>query len=157
MIVTEKFSLTEKEYFNILLTLYIKRRWWMFLWVWLLTVLVIFTQSNLLTFIMILLSFLLPFVVTYQFWKYAKSSKNKLFLMERRYEINNKELNAYMADGSKSTVKIENFYKIKKTSKYYLMYLAKGQFIIVPVDSFKSSGDKNRFEKEIVLVINNKI
>lgn len=71
-------------------------------------------------------------------------------MLERHYEIEPDIINAFLEDGTIQPLKTEHFIKVFKTSEYYLLYIAKAQFIYIPVDSFSNSTDKQWFEDEII-------
>ncbi len=85
-----------------------------------------------------------------QYRRYAYSKENKVFLLGRYYEIDSDMITGIMEDGTSQPLKTEHFIKIIKTSKYYLLYIAKSQFIYLPVDAFSNNTDIEWFENEII-------
>ena len=149
MILTDKITLTSKELFKILNTSYIKRRWWLVAWLWVMIVLLLLLkQGDSFGYFIIVALVLLQIVMEYQFWRFA--SDNKPFLRERRYEIDSDKIVVIFEDGSSTSIETRYFYKVEKTSKYYLLYTSKIDFFYFPVYSFKSTEDREWFEREIV-------
>lgn len=70
--------------------------------------------------------------------------------MSRYYEINTDQIVELMEDGTSSTIKTERFIKVMKTARYYLLYVARNEYIYLPVSAFESSFDLEWFEDEIV-------
>jgi hypothetical protein len=151
MITTGPIKLTSKKLFEITLTTYLKRKWWLFAWIWVLAIILVL-NNNKDSFDIFLIFFLVlfPIVLVIQFWRYAYSKQNKIFLLERYYEIETDTITGKMEDGTTQPIKIEHFIKVISSSKYYLLYIAKAQFIYVPFNSFKNITEKKWFEDEIV-------
>lgn len=151
MITTAPIKLTSKKLFEITLITYLKRKWWLFVWIWgLAIILLLNTNKDPLDIFLIFFLVLFPIVLVIQFWRYAYSKQNKLFMLERYYEIETDLITGKMGDGTSQPIKIEHFIKVISSSKYYLMYIAKAQFIYVPYDSFKNLTDKKWFDDEII-------
>ncbi len=151
MITTNNIKLTSKKIFEILMMTYLKRRWWLFAWIWGLAIIILLKDNKeSLDVFLIIFTIVFPFVLVIQYWRFAYSNQNKLFLLGRYYEIENDIITGIMEDGTSQPIKTEHFIKVITSSKYYLMYIAKSQFIYVPFESFKNSSDKDWFENEII-------
>jgi len=98
-------------------------------------------------------AFFYPIILLFQFWRYANSKENKLFLVERFFEISEDDITGILQDGSESKVKMENIIKVVTLSKYYLLYISTSQFIFIPKDSFMNHEDEDWFTN----IINKKI
>jgi len=70
--------------------------------------------------------------------------------MPRHYEIDSDQVIELMEDGTSSTIKTERFIKVMKTSRYYLLYVARNEYIYLPFDAFESFTDREWFEETIV-------
>lgn len=151
MITTHPIKLTSKKLFEITITTYLKRKWWLFVWIWGLAI-ILLLDSNKDSFEIFLFLFCITFtfLLVVQFWRNAYSKQNKLFLLGRYYEIETDRITGIMEDETSQPIKIEHFIKVIKSSKYYLMYIAQAQFIYVPFDSFKTPADKEWFDDEII-------
>jgi len=154
MITTEKRQLTSIEYFKLIMTIYIKKRWWLYIWIWAMGLffLCLEKRGSFENFFLYF-SIVFPLLFLFQNWRYAHSKDNKIFLLERYYQIDNEKIVGYLSDGSESLMKLENFNRIAQTKKYYILYLSKNQFIYFDKDSFKSEHDKIWFENEILMNI----
>ena len=151
MITTARIKLTSKKLFEILISTYLKKRWWLLAWIWaLIVILLLDTNKDTMELFLILFLILFQALLVIQFLRYAYSKENKVFLLERYYEIDNNMITGIMEDGTSQPIKTEHFIKVIQTSKYYLLYIAKSQFIYLPVDSFLNPNDKEWFENEII-------
>lgn len=154
MITTKNFQLTPKEFFLTLIKVYLKKRWWYFPLIW--TFAVIFSLNDgvdSFAQFYVLFSIIYPIVLLYKYWAYANSKDNKIFLIERYFDIYEDRLVGFLSDGTENTIKTEHFIKLIDLENMYLLYIAKTQFIFIPKDSFKKEQDKEWFEKNIVAKI----
>lgn len=156
MIKTQDIKLTANEFFRLILSIYLKKKWWLLVWVWILIIILLLGGSIGLIEIF-LLAFILLFqiIIVGQYWFYAHSKDNRIYLMARYYEINADQVVEMMADGTSSTIKTERFIKLAKTNSYYLLYVARNEYIYLPVGAFQSLADREWFENEIVNRIKN--
>ena len=154
MITTKKIKLTSKEYFRILITRYVKRRWWLFAWILGLAIIMwLMGDFGEFEYFFTGMAVVYPILLVWQLWRYANSKDNKLFLLERYYEIEKEKINGIIDDDTSSPIKIEHFIKFDFIRNTYLLFIAKNQFIYIPVDSFQSENDLNWFTKEILTQI----
>ena len=151
MIKTQDIKLTANEFFRLILSIYLKKRWWLVAWIWILIVILLLGGSVGLIEIS-LLAFILLFqvIIVWQYWFYAHSKDNRIYLMARHYDIDSDQVVELMEDGTSSTIKTERFIKVMKTPRYYLLYVARNEYIYLPVCSFQSLADREWFENEIV-------
>jgi hypothetical protein len=149
MIVTEQIKLTSKELFSILITAYLKKRWWLVAWIWVMIILLLLRENNdsFGYYIAAALLFL-QVIMIFQNWMDANNSIT--FLQERHYEIDSDKIVGITIDGSSTSFEVRHFLSVIKTSKYYLLYISKVDFLYFPTYSFKSIEDKEWFEREIV-------
>ncbi|MGV1011859.1 MAG: YcxB family protein [Flavobacterium sp.] len=91
-----------------------------------------------------------PISLVLRFWMYANSKDNKLFLLERYFDIYEDKLVGILNDGTDSTIKIDHFIRILELQNIYLLYVSKYQFIFITKDSFKTKEDRTWFEQKIV-------
>ena len=151
MIKTKKFSLTNHDYFKIIITIYFKRRWWiisLMLFIGLLFLLK--KDKDSLEYFLIFLGFIYPILILIQFWRFAISKENKIFLAERFFEISKDSLTGKLNDGSEDVIKKENFIRTLELKKYYLLYISKSQFIFIPKEVFMDQKDKDWFIREYI-------
>lgn len=151
MIRTRNIELTSDEFFYLLLTIYLKKRWWVLAWVWIMIFILLFSANMGYTeFMLILLIILFHIILVAQYWFYAHSKDNQIYLLPRYYEINAEQVVEHMGDGTSSTIKNERFIRMMKTGKYYLLFVAKNEYIYLPVTAFESPEDQEWFENEVV-------
>lgn len=150
MIVTEKIKLSSKELFQIYIASYLKKRWWMFAWIWLTIAILLFRESNA-SFDYFIITALLAIqvAIVFQYWGYAKSTD----LQERYYEIDPDKIVGITEGGTKILVENRLFISVLKVRKYYLLYTTRVEFIVLPISSFKSLEDKTWFEKVVIAKI----
>ena len=152
MIETSRFSLTKKDFFQLLLHRYLKKRWWLLLWIIVLAILVNIMEDDFDSFTL----FITVFAVIYPlllFWKlsqYTNSKDNKLFYLERYAHISTEEIVVFLDDDTSSTMKLGHFIKTERIKNYHLLFLAKDNFIFIPEVAFKTNQDKIWFENEIL-------
>jgi len=151
MIKTQEIQITANEFFQLIFSIYLKKRWWLLAWIWILVIILLLGGSLSLIEIS-LLAFILLFqvIIIGQYWFYAHSKDNGIYLMARHYEIGSGQVVELMEDGTSSTVKTERFIKVMKTSRYYLLYVARNEYIYLPVSAFANTSDREWFENEIV-------
>jgi hypothetical protein len=151
MITTKKVKLTPKELFSILILRYIKKRWWLFVWIWVLAIILgLKQQHDYFDTFFIVFAIIYPILLIIQFWRYVVSKDNKLLLLERYYEIDSEKINGIIDKDTYSPIKLEHFIKADLIKKVYLLYIAKNQFIYIPIDSFENDSDREWFENEII-------
>ncbi len=154
MITTKRVKLTAKEYFIILLTRYIKSKWWLIAWIWSLAIIMwLMGDYGEFKYFFTGMALAYPILLVWQFWRYANSKDNKLFLIERYYEIEKGKINGVIDDDTSSPINMEHFIKVDFINNAYLLFLAKDQFIYIPIDAFQSENDLNWFKNEILTQI----
>lgn len=147
MIATEKIVLTNKDLFNILVKNYLRKRWWMFAWIWVMIVLLLLRENNdSISYFIVVALILLQFLLIYQYWGYANSNENN----ERYFEIQPDKIVGITADGASTIIETSQFRSVVQTSKYFLLYTSKTEFIYLPINCFKTNEDLKWFESEIV-------
>ncbi len=151
MIQTRKIELTSDEFFYLLLAIYLKKRWWMLAWVWI-SVFILLFLANISSLEYLLIAFIILFQagLVVQYWIYAHSRENRIYLLSRYFEIDPDQVVEHMEDGTSSTIKVERFVKVMKTGKFYLLFLARNEYVYLPVTAFESTSDLEWFESVIV-------
>jgi len=151
MIKTQKIKITANEFFRLILSIYLKKRWWLLAWIWILVIILLLVGSiGLIEIILLTLILLFQLVIIAQYWFYAHSKDNRIYLLSRYYEIDTDRIVETMEDGTSSIVKNERFIKVMKTSNHYLLYVARNEYIYLPISAFRSLADREWFEEEIV-------
>jgi len=157
MIATDEYQLTSKNFYRIIMTIYLRKKWWALGILGLFILLIAFHRERDSTEILII--FMITGILIgrmSELWTYAYSKDNKIFLIERHFEIYEDKIVETLNEGTKNLTKIEQFIKVIQTKKFYLLYFAKEQYIIIAKDSFKRKQDKDWFEREIFIKIENK-
>jgi hypothetical protein len=151
MIKTKEIKITANEFFRLILSIYLKKRWWLVAWIWILIVILLLSrQIGLVEIILLALILLFQVVIIGQYWFYAHSKDNRIYLLSRYYEIDTDRIVETMEDGTSSTIKTERFINVLKTSGYYLLYVARNEYIYLPVGAFQSLADREWFENVIL-------
>ena len=151
MITTDKIQLTSKDFFKIILTISFRKKWWGFVFFGILAMVLVFQEDRYsLKEFLIIFAILFPVVFVIKHWIYSYSKDNRIFLLERHFEIYEDKIVEILNDGTNSLIKNDHFIKVIRTKKFYLLYFAKEQFIFIAKDSFKSEKDKEWFEREIL-------
>jgi hypothetical protein len=151
MIKTKKIQLTTNTLFSTLLNVYFKKRWWLIIWILIIGVLFSTSKSRGSTEIFIIFfSFAYPFLIAFQYWRFSNSKDNKVFFLEREFEVFQDRIIATLSDGTSSTIMIKHFIKVIELKNSYLLYSSKTQFMYIPKNAFQSETDKIWFEQEII-------
>lgn len=120
-------------------------------WIWILIIILLFSGNiGFVEIILLALIVLFQLVIIAQYWFYAHSKDNRIYLLSRYYEIDTDRIVETMEDGTSSIIKNERFIKVMKTTNYYLLYVARNEYVYLPVSSFESLDDREWFEVEIV-------
>lgn len=154
MITTNKIQLTTTSYFKTIMKIFIKKWLWFIVVSWSLAVFIsLKEEKNSFLNIYIIFALLYPFIVVIQYWIYAHSKDNRIFLLERYFEIYEDKVVGFLIDGTENTVKNEHFIRVVELSNNYLLYISKNQYLLFPKDCFKSDADMAWFEEKIILNI----
>jgi hypothetical protein len=150
MITTKQEHLTKKEFFRLLIDLYLKKRWWFLVFIFLMALVQFSVQekSQGINFF-IIFALLYPLLLLYQYYRYAYSDKNENILRVRHHIITEDTIKTYVNDGSMSELKLSTFIKAEKIKQYYLLYLSKNQYLIIKEKEFASAYDRELFENKV--------
>lgn len=151
MIKTQSIKITANEFFRLIISIYLKKRWWLLAWIWILIIILLLSgHIGFIEITLLALILLFQVIIIGQYWFYAHSKDNRLYLLARYYEIGSDQVVEMMEDGTTSTIRNERFIKVMKTTRYYLLYVARNEYIYLPVSAFESLADQEWFEDEIV-------
>jgi|GEM_PF-5270360 len=160
LIETNAHKLTKQEMFKLALYDNIKAYKWFFIIIGIITVYAL-TQyhkdgpSRFMTYF----GFIYPIFYVYFIYQTLSSKSNRIFYKQRTLTFNESKIEAILGgeDVLDSTIKSEYPYDmiIKKDrfKDYWLLYIAKGQYIPVPQSSFKNEQDLSAF----IELINKKV
>jgi hypothetical protein len=151
MIKTQEIKIAANEFFRLILSIYLKKRWWLLAWIWILIIILLFSgRIGFIEITLLALIVLFQIIIIGQYWFYAHSKDNRLYLLAKYYEIDKAQIIEVMEDGTSSTIRTERFIKVMKTNRYYLLYVARNEYIYLPISAFESLVDREWFEEEIV-------
>jgi energy-coupling factor transporter transmembrane protein EcfT len=157
MIRTKKIELTADSFFYILLTIYFKRRWLILIWIWLMIFALLFSANiRSIEYLLILFLLLSQVILVVQYWLYAHSKDNRIYLLPRYFEIDDHQIVEWLDDGTSSTIKLERFVKVMKTGNCYLLFIAKNEYVYLPFSAFENEANKEWFETDVIRKINEK-
>lgn len=157
MIKTKKFHLTKKEYFSFIIRILLKKRWWLYAFILLLSVAILFKdKKNSSDIFMIVFGFLFPLITFFKYWLFINSKENEIIYKERQHEVFTDKIVSRMGEISESTIDIENFIKVFELKDLYLLYISKGQCLYFPKRIFETLEDENWFRNQVFLKIKNK-
>ncbi len=147
MVITNSVKIEKSKFFKILLVRYLKTRWPLYGSVILIATLVSQKESFDGGDEFFLILFLLyPILIVIQYWRWVNSSENKIFLTERKYEIDENKITGITDENNYSIIEKEHFIKSDIVLNTYLLYISKTQFLYFPFDAFKSIEDQKWFE-----------
>lgn len=157
MIKTKKFQLTKKEYFSFIIRILLKKRWWIFAFMWLFSFGILFSDKRdyFVNSIMVF-GFIYPLLTIFTYWRFANSKENKIFFREVQHEIFIDKIVSNLGGLSESTIDVQNFIKVFQLNDLYLLYISKGQCLYLPKRIFETSEDENWFKNEVFLKVKNR-
>jgi hypothetical protein len=156
MIQTNEFEITKSEYFKIALQHFLRSHWWLYAVCIVIALLEIrsFNTTPISKFFVIF-AVIYPLFTAYLVYNSAYSKRNK-FVLSRRYLIFTAEkISAIFGSDSflntqiTSEIPMHSVFKTVNLRNYWLLYITKGSFAIVPKSSFKSPSDLEQFEEII--------
>lgn len=151
MIKTKEIRLTGNEFFYLLLSTYIKKRWWLLVWIWaMILILLVGSTMSYIEYLVSIFLILLQIIQILQYWFYANASDNRIYLLPRYFAIDNEQITEYMNDGTSSIIKIDRIIRVMQVRKSYLLFVARNEYIYLPFDAFESPEDLEWFENEVI-------
>jgi len=140
---TQHFKLQPNTYFKIMATARLQRNWWMYLgyFTFALFFLKDFHQSDLTSF-MVIFGFAYPPLIFGYLYYWAQSQRNQAFFMERKMIFDKDKITSIDQDGAHNIFFWKHVFKVLAGPNYWLLYVAKGQFIYLPKDAFHNEADK---------------
>jgi len=150
MIETKVFKQTQKEYFNIILKVQFKRRWWI------IALLILFSAYNFFKIeeesakiVWVLFPIVYIIALYFQNRWFAYSKKNAIFFNERKLFFDENMMRFEIENKTTSEVLYSNIIEIKQLENCWMLYIAKHQFIHVPKNIFYKEEDFERFKEYI--------
>ncbi|KOS05846.1 hypothetical protein AM493_07190 [Flavobacterium akiainvivens] len=149
MVTTKQFSLTPNNLLKALLSIYLKKRWWLLVLVWIWAAIVSSPDVQGGT-PLIVIAVLYPVLIVYRIWRFANDKENAILYAARYYEMTESEITGYINDGSESRTILHTVIKYIELKHCYMLYVSKTQFIYIPKDCFGTLQDKLWFENKIL-------
>lgn len=150
MIKTKTFSLHPNQYFKIVLSNRLKRSWFIYLVMILgATALLNLENRDKLIHFLIILGYLYPVYTLVYLYFWSRSRDNKTFFTERSIEFDEDKFIIRSTDGGMAEIPYSSIIRVAERKKYYLLYLAKSQFLYVPFDVFLNGEDFEGFIQKV--------
>ncbi|MDX5419008.1 MAG: YcxB family protein [Hymenobacteraceae bacterium] len=148
MIQTSTYNLSPKTYFKILVENRLRRFWWLYL------LIIVFSLSSLdrfgndsfITAYIIVSAVYLPGLIIYlYFW--AVSPKNKNLFIPRFLTLDETMMTSSSEGNFHSEIPLKLILKAVERKSYWLLYIAKSQFLYIPKAVFTSPEDLATFKR----------
>ncbi|MGE5581533.1 MAG: YcxB family protein [Bacillota bacterium] len=146
VIKTAKFRFPKSLYFIILFKSAFLRSWWIVALLFSMAVYQGVKGLNSTAFLLGMLPLIFLLYLGGRCWIHASSKRNALFYKERSFEIDEEFLTSKFEDGTVNKIRIDSVARVIKKGGYYRLFLNKKQFIYIPLNAFRTSGDINRFD-----------
>jgi hypothetical protein len=157
MIKTKKFQLTKKEYLSFIIRILLKKKWWLYAFMLMLSVTILFKDNKDSSDIFVIIfGFIYPLLTLFQYWRFANSKENEIFFSETQHEIFTDKIISHSGETSESTYGIQNFIKAFDLKDLYLLYISKSQSLFFPKRIFETREDENWFRNEVFLKVKNR-
>lgn len=158
MIQTSEYALTKKEYLKVQFLTIINLYQWSYITmiVGALLLIPLFERSHLAAFLVLYVPFYFIFT-TYQVISYAGAKENQNIYRTKQLTIQSDKIISYSGKDSVFNTPTTNEYafdqivKAKQVSGFWLLFLEKNYFLIIPQYIFQSIEDREAFEKLIRL------
>ena len=154
MIQTNEFEITQNEYFRILLYHHLRSYWWLYLAFIVSALFHLSTfYTRLISKFLVIFGFIYPLILVLIIFNSAYSKRNKFVLSRRYLIIIPEKISAIFGSDSifdtkiTSEIPLHSVYKTVNLRGYWLLYITRGAFAIVPKSSFKSHADLEKFEE----------
>ena len=158
MIQTKEFALTKKDYIKVLSLQRLKRSWWFF--AILIIVSIISKQDPIKNGIpsfevLYIFFYLLIIFISIIVWVYSKSNKNLYKPMQLTFGPEKLTIltgqSSVFTTPTTSEIAYDTITKKQEFINYYLLYVSKSAFLIIPQHVFKTEEDKEAFRKLLSL------
>lgn len=149
-ITTHPYQLEKKRYFNLLVTLFLKRRWYFIAIIAGITLYHIpkFSEDGFARFFVFFGIIYLPLNI-YRLYRWAYSKANANYFVESVLTADNSFLYFKDVADNENKISVATFIKMTQTKNEYLLYLSQNNFSYIPKSAFKSEEDRAFFEKVI--------
>lgn len=149
---TRPFSQDKKTYFSIVLNTAIKKRWWMYLLVILVSLgnlYYYFVAARPSSLIWAIVGFGYILFIYIHLYLFAHNKDKEDFLSEKQLFFNDDAMRLEESSGGFGEIPYSRITKVLDNKKFWMLYISKNQFIYVPKDIFYSETDFERFRQLI--------
>ncbi|WP_299678660.1 YcxB family protein [uncultured Dokdonia sp.] len=146
-ITTHPYRLEKKRYFQLLVKLFFRRKWYLIV---LIAAIIIFNissvnENSFARFFVIFGVVYIPINIYRIYrWVYAKGNDN--YFVESVLTVDGAVLYFKDIADNETKVNITTFIKMSQTAQEYLLYLSQNNFSYIPKSAFKTDEDRNYFE-----------
>jgi len=149
-IATHPYSLDKKKYFNLLVKLFFKRKWYLIV---LITAIIIYnistiSENSFARYFVIFGVLYIPIQI-YRMYRWVHAKGNANYFIESVLTVDTSFLYFKDIGGNESKVSVATFVKMTQTEDEYLLYLSQNNFSYIPKNAFKTDEDRNFFEEAI--------
>ena len=151
----KEFQLDRIEYFQIILGNYLRKNWWQYgilamLWAYF----IIYNKitKNVFETMDFAILILIPVAVIFylaRFWVFAREKEKKEPFRKMRVTLNDEAVIVTSANFETETIKWGDIIKVDRTSRYFIFFISKSLFIIVPVRAFHQKSELDILENFI--------
>lgn len=138
MVITQVFHLEKKDYFKILINLYLRKKWWLLLWIWAFMIYDFGRDADESFLFFRVFGILYPLIVVYRLWRYANSEENRNFFLEKQLQIEEEGISNVISGTPSDAIPKQLLIKAIELKKFYLLYISKNSFIAIPKSVFNS-------------------
>lgn len=142
---TKPYNLTQEIYTRIVIKKRIKKSWWLFALMLLLSFVNLskFGKDNMSTF-MVIFGFTYPFITFIYLYFWSRSKNNNMLFEIMDMSFDNSNLH-FKRTGNESKIPALNISKVVSEKEFWMLYIQQGNFIYVPKDIFYSKNDLDSF------------
>lgn len=146
MIKTAEFALSKKDYYVLVLKLYLRQRWWI------LTVLVVclFLGGREMTVMVLVVALAIVLHVLLYYWQYVNRLARGLFMSPARMEFDDEFVSTYFQDGSLSRIRLTHIARVEGGARRFVIHHTSGQFQILPRSALGGPPEEKAFEEYLV-------
>lgn len=149
-ITTHPYRLEQKRYFNLLVTLFFKTKWYMVVLMVSLLIFYIpkFSEDIFARFVVTLGLLYIPLSIFRIYrWVYAKNNVN--YFIESVLTVDASFLYFRDIADNETKIPVASFVKMTQTEHEYLLYVSQNNFSYIPKSAFKTDEDRAYFEQVI--------
>ncbi len=141
------FSHTSSQLTFVLLKLYFRRKWWLYLILFSALIFVLTVKSSYTSFDYFFFVFVpaYPILVILSYFIAMQSKKNLIHTREKKVVLENGIYNCTDSEGNQSKIKIKDVVSVVKMKNAFALYISANNVILLPYKAFLNETDKQRF------------